>query len=179
MPEREWKIKTDIVEDAKELPKEELKKQKRHQVFQQKQGSGNRTPGSTKFTTEKHELDHMEDNTKAEHDLDRMPSSSSRKVLEKNLNQTNKQRDMHMEMYMSPSAALDTIEDREPEVDAYRGILLVQKATAVTGQNQIGRLEMKSRKKTIVIKLSLHTDKMDREFALVEPLKEDGTVALV
>ena len=110
MPEREWKIKTDIVDEAKELPKEELKKQKIHQVFQQKQGSGNRTPGSTKFTTKKQELDHMEDNTKAEHDL-------------------------------------DTIEDREPEVDAYRGILLVQKATAVTGQTQIGRLEMKSRQK--------------------------------
>ena len=28
LPEREWKIKTDIVEDAKELPKEELTKQK-------------------------------------------------------------------------------------------------------------------------------------------------------
>jgi hypothetical protein len=47
LTEKERKIKTDIVEGAKELPEEE----EEHQGFQQKQGSGNRTPGITKFTT--------------------------------------------------------------------------------------------------------------------------------
>ena len=57
--------------------------------------------------------------------------------------------------------------------------MLVKTATAVTGQNQIARLGMKSSKKTVIIKSSLHTEEMDRVFVVVEPLKENGTVALV
>ena len=32
LPESEWPIRTDIMEDAKELPKEEMRKQYRHRV---------------------------------------------------------------------------------------------------------------------------------------------------
>jgi hypothetical protein len=49
------------MEDTKELPKEEMRKQCRHQAFQQNQGTGNETPRSIKSATEKDELDHIAD----------------------------------------------------------------------------------------------------------------------
>jgi hypothetical protein len=35
-PESEWPIRLDIMEDSKDLPREEMRKQYRHQAFQQK-----------------------------------------------------------------------------------------------------------------------------------------------
>jgi hypothetical protein len=51
------------MENTKELPQEEMRKQYRHQAFQQKQGTGIGTPRSSKSATEKHELDHIADST--------------------------------------------------------------------------------------------------------------------
>ena len=51
------------MEDTKDLPKEEMRKQYRSQAFQQKQGSGSKSLISIKSATEKHELDHIADNT--------------------------------------------------------------------------------------------------------------------
>ena len=44
-------------------------------------------------------------------------SSPSRKMLEKNQDQASKQQDMHMEMYISPSAALE-IKDTDNQADS-------------------------------------------------------------
>jgi hypothetical protein len=53
------------MEGSKKLPKKEMETQNRHQAAQQRQGTKGKLPRSVKFTTEKHELDHIEDNTKA------------------------------------------------------------------------------------------------------------------
>jgi hypothetical protein len=53
------------MEGSKKLPKKEMETQNRHQATQQRQGTTGGKLSSIKFTTKKHELDYIEDNTKA------------------------------------------------------------------------------------------------------------------
>jgi hypothetical protein len=62
-PESEWPIWLDIMEDSMELPREDMRKQYRHQAFQQNTKHGSKKPRSSESALEKHELDHISDST--------------------------------------------------------------------------------------------------------------------